>query len=143
MSKLETIIPVDDHITIRIDDTMGCMEDKFRARTVDPVGFGSGDTPAEAARSLVRCIRASADTMEASIDEWENIQKEQRLTSPARFNPGHCNRCGCDIEGNKAGHELRIVKVDNSEAKHELCRSCIDELTKEGRKIEFFGAIVY
>ncbi len=54
-----------------VDDTHGICDTKYRAKTVDPIGFGGGDTPQEAILSFCESLREVADEIEKEL-----IQKE-------------------------------------------------------------------
>ena len=59
----------DNHIIV--EDSHGSMNAKFRAKTLESIGFAAGNTVPKAARALVASIRHTADEMETAIDEWE------------------------------------------------------------------------
>lgn len=63
------------HSYVIVDDTHGAADSKYRAKTVDAVGFGGADTPQEAILSLCESLRQTADTIEAALVKKERDER--------------------------------------------------------------------
>ena len=55
----------DNHVIV--EDTNGTSDALFRAKTVDPVGYGGGHTVYEAVLSLCESLRETADEIESEL----------------------------------------------------------------------------
>lgn len=70
-------IPFGHDNFIIVEDSNGSVNAKFRAKTVESIGFATGNTVPKAARALVASIRRTADEMEAAIDKWEKKMNKE------------------------------------------------------------------
>jgi hypothetical protein len=56
-----------------VDFTRGTMDCKLKCSTVDPVGFGVGDTVRETVLSLCNSLRRTADEIEEALEKHYEV----------------------------------------------------------------------
>lgn len=96
--KVQRSIPFwSDSNYIIIEDTMGTQEALFKARLRESIGFGSGDTHLEAARSLIDSVRRAADDMECALNKWKE---------------SHCEKCGSSDAGRYKVKDFGMLTSD-------------------------------
>jgi len=105
MMKKPVIIPFQDSYNdIVIVDTRGSMEASLSSRLREHIDFGSGETPKEAAESLIRSIRQAADQMEVALKTWCET---------------HCGKCG-----SKNAPRITVKDFGSVTADFLRCKDC-------------------